>query len=82
MGKDSLNLRKQMQELDRDYMVMVFCRSVEDAAACAEHCRVQPYTGSTDLQECVSIMSNWLSGKHRVMVSTSILGCGLDVMNM
>lgn len=76
------HVKKRMAESDDEYKIIVFCRSIADATACADACGVEAYTASTDLELRVSLMSDWILGKQRIMVSTSILGCGLDVPNV
>lgn len=61
---------------------IVFCRTVAKAKDMAASLGVEPYCAQNRDEQTedpnVEIMKCWLAGKHCVMVSTSILGCGLD----
>lgn len=60
---------------------MVFCRTKDHARELAKLFQVQAYYAVQSEQDelnNVDIMANWRGGKNIVMVSTSILGCGLD----
>ncbi|KDR77856.1 hypothetical protein GALMADRAFT_40606, partial [Galerina marginata CBS 339.88] len=57
--------------------LMVFCRSHDEVEKLGALLGLQPFTSRTrDTNE--ETMKAWLAGKQRVMISTSILGCGLD----
>jgi superfamily II DNA helicase RecQ len=62
---------------------MVFCRSKRDTQDLARVLKVPSYTGHQEDDHEMetknhNTMKSWLSGENRVMVSTTILGCGLD----
>lgn len=61
----------------RDDRLMVFCRTHQDVARLAKALNVPAFTSRT-VEHNHATMDQWLRGETRVMVSTSILGCGLD----
>ncbi|KAF8953005.1 hypothetical protein BDZ97DRAFT_1930113 [Flammula alnicola] len=60
---------------------MVFCRSHNASEMLAVEFKVKPYTSAT-VDTNPATMEAWLEGRSKVMVSTSILGCGLDYPNV
>ena len=62
---------------------IIFCRSKSEAQTLAALLKVQPYHGHQDddvqmVARNVETMNSWLAGENTVMVSTTILGCGMD----
>ncbi|KAF8810835.1 P-loop containing nucleoside triphosphate hydrolase protein, partial [Phlegmacium glaucopus] len=65
----------------REDRAIIFTRSKNQAAALAQLFKVNPYYAVQDqamLERNKDTMTKWLSGENKVMVSTSILGCGID----
>ena len=67
------------QEEDR---VIVFCRSKQQVAVLAALFNINPYFAVHDDEEALiknqETKEKWLLGETKVIVSTSILGCGMD----
>jgi superfamily II DNA or RNA helicase len=61
---------------------IAFCRSKHQAAELATLLNVNPYYAVNQdaklLERNEETKEKWLSGENKVMVSTSILGCGMD----
>ena len=60
---------------------MVFCCTKEQARNLAQSFEVQPYHAANLEEEeykNIETLGKWRAGSNIVMVSTSILGCGLD----
>ncbi|KAF8160065.1 P-loop containing nucleoside triphosphate hydrolase protein [Crassisporium funariophilum] len=74
IARDIPLLISQYRPEDR---LMVFCRTHDDVEKLGALLGLQPFTSRTrDTNE--GTMKEWLEGKQKVMISTSILGCGLD----
>lgn len=56
---------------------IVFCRTIDDADLLAKRLKVIAFH-SRNANTNEKVYGEWLSGQNCVMVSTSILGCGLD----
>lgn len=56
---------------------MVFCRSHSDVTELSTALSVAGFT-ARDVSTNANTMQDWRSGRQVVMISTSILGCGLD----
>lgn len=66
-----------LEEYEPGDRMMIFCRSHNDVERVSTALGVPGFTSrTTDTNEAT--MMDWRSGKHQVIVSTSILGCGLD----
>lgn len=79
-GDIRLRIKRDLEERSKKYgpkdRIMVFCRTVHDAKKLAESLGVPPYHASSPDRE--DILKAWWAGKRVIMVSTSILGCGMD----
>lgn len=71
------HLSKSVSEYSAEDRAMVFCRSHEDTRRVAEALGVPTYTSKTAPTNA-DTMKAWIGGHQKVMVSTSVLGCGLD----
>ncbi|KAF8868612.1 hypothetical protein CPB84DRAFT_1857350 [Gymnopilus junonius] len=58
---------------------IIFCRTQSIACQIATTLHLDAYTADVDPDIRAKIMEAWISGRNKVMVSTSILGCGLDI---
>jgi superfamily II DNA helicase RecQ len=82
-GKILQHLQKVMPAYRPEDRAMVFCRSKRETQGLAGLLKVEPYHGHAEDDDETetknqNTMTSWLSGENRVMVSTTILGCGLD----
>jgi hypothetical protein len=66
-----------IQEYSKGDKCLIFCRSREATAKVAKEFDVLPYYAGLDTN--AQTFADWVEGKSKVMVSTSLLGCGLDV---
>lgn len=57
---------------------MIFCRTKSIAEEYASFFQVAAYTSQTGQDQQEQIMQDWIEGRTKVMVCTSILGCGFD----
>lgn len=71
------DLSENVYKYSSEDRAMVFCRSQNAAEKLAQYFGVPAYTSQTESTNAET-MKAWLGGIQKVMVSTSILGCGLD----
>ncbi|CAK5285028.1 unnamed protein product [Mycena citricolor] len=62
------------------YRMIVYCRSVRVAEDAAKALGVVAYHAGVDMDARRRIFNNWLAGVDQVIVSTSILGAGIDTI--
>jgi hypothetical protein len=75
------HLKKAVSSYRPEDRAIVFCRSRRNATTLASVLKVNPYYSVEDEQmqdKNRETMRLWVSGVNKVMVSTSILGCGMD----
>jgi superfamily II DNA helicase RecQ len=79
-AKDYVNT--QVDSYAAEDRAIIFCRTVESATDMASSLGVEPYYAQNREEQKqdanIDIMKRWFAGKQQVMVSTSVLGCGLD----
>jgi Helicase conserved C-terminal domain len=56
---------------------MIFCRTKQDTIQVAEALNLSPVYAGLDSNE--DVFQGWILGEEKVIVSTSLLGCGIDV---
>jgi hypothetical protein len=66
-----------LSQYKKDDRLMVFCRTHNDVDRLSGLLKVPPFTSHT-AESNTETMKKWTQGDKKVMVSTSILGCGLD----
>lgn len=78
-------IQSRVSAYEPDHRCMVFCRSVKDTQVVAERLGVPPYYAHITpegRQENARIFDDWVTGKSNIMVSTTILGCGIDLASV
>lgn len=58
---------------------LVFCRSTDDVDKLAEMIGCMPYHAGRPKDERLASFNDWVDGKHKFMVCSSLMGCGIDV---
>ena len=80
-GDVKKQILEDIPEYTKDYgpedRLMVFCRSRGEVESLSHSLSIPPYTSATP-DENEATMAKWRSGVNKIMVSTSLLGCGLD----
>jgi len=77
VGKIAMDIPNILSTYKKDDRLMVFCRSRQEVERLAECVGVPAFTSDT-AEINPQTMDRWTKGDQKVMVSTSILGCGLD----
>ena len=62
---------------EKDDRLMVFCRTHADLEKLSASVKVPAFSSHT-VDKNKETMEMWIQGERKVMISTSILGCGLD----
>ena len=64
---------------DPSYRTLVYCRSKENVEKLAQKIGCKPFHGSRPAEEREASFKEWVDGGQKVMVCSSLLGCGIDV---
>jgi superfamily II DNA helicase RecQ len=76
------HLQKSIASYSSEDRAMAFCRSKQQVTELAALFNVDPYYAVHEDEEALErnrkTKERWLRGENKVMISTSILGCGLD----
>jgi superfamily II DNA helicase RecQ len=67
------------KEDDATYRGLVYCRSKERVEELARLIGCQPFHADRPIEERTASFKDWVDGRQRFMVCTSLLGCGVDV---
>lgn len=74
-----LNKRMDQKKDVPSFRAIVYCRSTANVEELAAEIGCKPFHAGRPEAERAKTFKDWVSGKHRVVVSTSLLGCGIDV---
>jgi len=72
-------VKAKLVNTDSSFRGLVYCRSTEDVEQLAEMIGCKPFhAGRPEEERKVSFM-DWVDGKQKFMVCSSLMGCGVDV---
>ena len=78
----STYLQRSISSYGPQDRAIAFCRSKQQVTDLADLFKVEPYYAVYEDDEAIEknrmTKEKWLSGENKIMVSTSILGCGMD----
>ena len=72
-------VKERLERSDENFRALVYCRSKEAVDTLAEKIGCKPFHLGILEAERDPSFKDWVGGKERVMVCTSLLGCGVDV---
>ena len=64
---------------DATFRGLVYCRSKSQVEELAELTGCMPFHADRPIEERTASFNDWLDGKQKFMVCSSLLGCGVDV---
>ena len=64
---------------DATFRGLVYCRSKDHVEELAASIGCRPFHADRPIQERTSSFKDWVEGKEKFMVCSSLLGCGVDV---
>lgn len=64
---------------DSSFRGLVYCRSKDQVEELASMIGCKPFHASRPVEERAVSFQDWVDGKQKFMVCTSLLGCGIDV---
>jgi len=68
-----------MKKDDASFRALVYCRSKDKVDDLASTIGCRPFHADLSEKENVKTFKDWVGGKTKVIVATSLLGCGIDV---
>ena len=73
--------QKRLEKIgeDRSFRGLVYCRSKADVEEIAGILKCRPFHADRPAEERANSYRDWVEGKEKLMVCTSLLGCGIDV---
>ena len=74
-----MRARLEMKKDDASFRGLVYCRSKKKVDEVASMIRCKPFHADISPEENAKTFKNWVDGKTKVIVATSLLGCGIDV---
>jgi len=74
-----LTKRMKQKENDPSFRGIVYCRSKNNVEELAKKIGCKPFHADRPEAERAETFKDWVDGKERVVVATSLLGCGIDV---
>lgn len=67
------------KEEDTTFRGLVYCRGIDQVEIVAKAIGCPAFHASRKPEERATSFKDWVDGRHRFMVCTSLLGCGIDV---
>lgn len=72
-------VKERLASTDANFRALVYCRSKDSVDKIADLIGCKPFHSDIPESERDVSFEEWVQGKERVMVCTSLLGCGIDV---
>ena len=74
-----LKKRLKMKKDDHSFRALVYCRSKNKVNELASKIGCKPFHANLSEEENAATFKDWVGGRTKVIVATSLLGCGIDV---
>jgi len=71
--------RLDLKKDDPGFRALVYCRSKDNVEELAAMIGCKPFHADLPEEERAASFRDWIDGKQKVMVCSSLLGCGVDV---
>lgn len=68
---------KRVESYSSKERLIIFCRTYAVSLRISSRLKLTPYSAQSP-ETNDAVMKDWLDGKNKIMVCTSVLGCGLD----
>jgi superfamily II DNA helicase RecQ len=75
----SAAVRKQLKKAGASFRGLVYCRSKDNVDDIAKELGCDAFHAERPMEERAKSFQDWVEGKNKFMVCSSLMGCGIDV---